>query len=221
MGDDRGQVARQRVSDSERDQAVAELRQHLGEGRLLPEELSERVERALGARTRGDLEAVLADLPSSAPPLPEGPRPHATGWTVSIMASSLRRGRWRPRPRTNVISVMGSATIDLRQADLDGPELVIHAVAVMGEVEIVVPEGIDLDVSGIPILGEKSLDVRPGPARPGSPRVLVRAVPVMGSVVVRSRPAPGTRAGGRTTLGSGRAQGLSREALDRASGETE
>ncbi|MBO0886294.1 MAG: DUF1707 and DUF2154 domain-containing protein [Acidimicrobiales bacterium] len=218
MGDDRGHLARQRVSDSDRDDAVAELRRHLGEGRLDADELSERVEGALAARTRADLEAVLADLPSASPPAPDGPRPHATGWTVGIMASSVRRGRWRPRPRTNVVSVMGSCTIDLRQAYLDGPELVIHAVAVMGEVEIVVPEGIDVDVSGIPILGEKSLDVRPGPLRPGTPRVLVRAVPVMGSVVVRSRQAPGAE-GDRRTVGPGPAHGPGRAALDRAAGE--
>jgi hypothetical protein len=101
---------------------------------------------------------------------------------------------------------MGSCTIDLRQADLDGPELVIHAVAVMGEVEIVVPEGIEVDLSGIPIMGEKSLDVRPGPVRRGGPRVLVRAVPVMGSVVVRSRPLPGGQGGDRRPLGSGPGQ---------------
>lgn len=217
MGDDRDRAARERVSDSDRDQAVAELRRHLGEGRLDPSELSERVERALVARTRGDLEAVLADLPPAPPPVLERPPAHATGWTVGIMASSVRRGRWRPRPRTNVVSVMGSCTLDLRQADLDGPELVIHAVAVMGEVEIVVPEGIEVDVSGIPILGEKSLDVRPGPLRPGSPRVLVRAVPVMGSVVVRSREHRAAQERDQRAVGSGPAHGPGPGLLHRAS----
>jgi hypothetical protein len=207
MGDDPDRPARERVSDSDRDQAVAELRRHLSEGRLDHDELSERLERALVARTRGDLELVLADLPAAPTPASPAPRPQATGWTVGIMASSVRRGRWRPRPRTNVVSVMGSCTLDLRQADLDGPELVIHAVAVMGEVEIVVPEGIEVDVTGIPIMGDKSLDIRPGPVRPGAPRVLVRAVPVMGSVVVRSRPVPGVEGGDPRTLGPGPAQG--------------
>jgi Domain of unknown function (DUF1707)/Cell wall-active antibiotics response 4TMS YvqF len=202
MGDDPDRAARERVSDSDRDEAVTELRRHSSEGRLDHDELSERLERALGARTRGDLEAVLSDLPSRPAPVPEGPRPREAGWTVGIMGSSIRRGRWRPRPRTNVVSVMGACTLDLRQADLEGPEIVIHAVAVMGEVEIVVPEGMEVDVSGIPIMGEKSLDVRPGPVRPGAPKVLVRAVPVMGSVVVRSRPAPG-EGGDRRILGPG------------------
>jgi len=52
-----------RVSDRERDEVTTQLRDHAAEGRLTPEELDERVERALGARTGADLDAVLADLP--------------------------------------------------------------------------------------------------------------------------------------------------------------
>jgi hypothetical protein len=52
-----------RVSDRERDEVTTQLRDHAAEGRLSPEELDERVERALAARTGADLDAVLADLP--------------------------------------------------------------------------------------------------------------------------------------------------------------
>jgi hypothetical protein len=54
---------RLRVSDRERDEVTTLLRDHAAEGRLSPEELDERVERALAARTGADLDAVLADLP--------------------------------------------------------------------------------------------------------------------------------------------------------------
>jgi hypothetical protein len=52
-----------RVSDRERDEVTTQLRDHAAEGRLSPEELDERVGRALAARTGADLDAVLADLP--------------------------------------------------------------------------------------------------------------------------------------------------------------
>ena len=52
-----------RVSDRERDEVTTQLRDHAAEGRLTPEELDERVERALAARTGADLDALLADLP--------------------------------------------------------------------------------------------------------------------------------------------------------------
>ena len=45
------------VSDAERDEAAERLRQAAGEGRLTPEELEERLGRAFGARTRGELDA--------------------------------------------------------------------------------------------------------------------------------------------------------------------
>jgi hypothetical protein len=52
-----------RASDRERDEVITQLRDHAAEGRLSPEELDERVERALAARTGADLDAALADLP--------------------------------------------------------------------------------------------------------------------------------------------------------------
>jgi hypothetical protein len=52
-----------RASQTERERAVERLRDHAGEGRLELEELEERIERALHARTRGDLRALFADLP--------------------------------------------------------------------------------------------------------------------------------------------------------------
>jgi hypothetical protein len=54
-----------RVSDAEREAAASELREHFASGRLDSEELSERLDRALAAKTRGDLNALFTDLPSS------------------------------------------------------------------------------------------------------------------------------------------------------------
>jgi hypothetical protein len=56
-----------RVSDRERDEVVTLLRDHAADGRLSPEELDERVERALAARTGSELDALLGDLPYRRP----------------------------------------------------------------------------------------------------------------------------------------------------------
>ena len=58
----------QRVADADRDRTVTQLREHVVEGRLTLDEFSERVGLALQARTRGDLDAVMADLPQVPPP---------------------------------------------------------------------------------------------------------------------------------------------------------
>jgi hypothetical protein len=53
-----------RVSDEERERSVDTLRDHYADGRLSSDELEERVERAYQARTRGELDALMRDLPS-------------------------------------------------------------------------------------------------------------------------------------------------------------
>ena len=63
-----------RASDGDRERAVDELRAHAAEGRLTVEELEERVQRALAARTLGELRGQTRDLPDRAPPAPPRPR---------------------------------------------------------------------------------------------------------------------------------------------------
>lgn len=64
-----------RVSDAERDAAVAELGQHYRDGRLTVEEFDERSGQAFAAKTGDQLHALFADLPSSqvAPAMPSPP----------------------------------------------------------------------------------------------------------------------------------------------------
>jgi hypothetical protein len=51
------------AANSQRERAVATLRHHFLQGRLTAEELAERCERALAARTTADLREALSDLP--------------------------------------------------------------------------------------------------------------------------------------------------------------
>lgn len=63
-----------RASDAERDEVDAQLRHHYSVGRLTLPELEERVAAACQARTRDELDALMADLPTelkAAPPTDE------------------------------------------------------------------------------------------------------------------------------------------------------
>jgi Domain of unknown function (DUF1707) len=77
-----------RVSDADRDAALAELAQHYEAGRLTSEELDERTGRILAARTGTDLESQLTDLPvlTSQSAAPEQHRPPRS---VSNLAPGL------------------------------------------------------------------------------------------------------------------------------------
>jgi len=69
-----------RVSDADRDRAIAELSEHFQAGRLTTDELEDRTGRALQARTAGELTELFTDLPrrpanatgSAPPPAPAG-----------------------------------------------------------------------------------------------------------------------------------------------------
>jgi hypothetical protein len=73
-----------RVSDAERDAVAAELAEHLKDGRLDTAEFDERVGRAVTAKTRGDLDPLLADLPRRAQVPPPAPRRRA-GWPLPLV----------------------------------------------------------------------------------------------------------------------------------------
>jgi Domain of unknown function (DUF1707) len=59
-----------RASDSERQATADRLKDDYAAGRLDIDEFDERMQRALGARTRRDLADLLADLPASGPTTP-------------------------------------------------------------------------------------------------------------------------------------------------------
>jgi hypothetical protein len=73
-----------RVSDAERDAVAAELAEHLKDGRLDTAEFDERVGQAVTAKTRGDLDRLLADLPRPDPVPPPAARRRA-GWPLPLV----------------------------------------------------------------------------------------------------------------------------------------
>jgi Flp pilus assembly protein TadB len=64
-----------RASDSDREQVAERLRKAAAEGRLLAEELEQRLGAALRARTYGELDALVDDLPGDRAPAPRNHAP--------------------------------------------------------------------------------------------------------------------------------------------------
>ena len=109
-----------RASDADRDRTAAALREHMAAGRLTTEEFDERLDKVYAAKTLGDLDDLMADLPrtdleqqpagvslhhaGSSPPLPEQ-RPDG-----SVQASG---GRFSPAWRAAWGSWLGIALVFL------------------------------------------------------------------------------------------------------------
>jgi len=184
-----------RVSDSDRERAADVLREAAGHGRITMDELDERLELTYAAKTYADLAAVTRDLPGPAQ-APSAVQPAMAGriggtprskFSVAIMSSARRMGRWVV-PRNYVgVAVMGGIELDLREAQFSEPEVTIHAYTLMGGIEITVPEDVDVDVSGVAFMGGFDHNAS-GPGVPGAPRVRIIGFALMGGVDVRRKP---------------------------------
>ncbi|MCU1461284.1 MAG: hypothetical protein JWO37_1359 [Acidimicrobiales bacterium] len=180
------------VTDAERDRVVAMLRSHCGDGTITLDEFADRVGVVFESTTRAELRAALDGLPvavlpepgDSALPAPVSHRP-TTSSVIGIMSGGQAKGRWRPADHVSAFALMGGVGIDLRNAELTGPTIDISAVAIMGGIEIIVPEGVPVEVSGLAIMGGKEVKLRDVPVRPGLPLVRVKAFAFWGGVVVR------------------------------------
>jgi Domain of unknown function (DUF1707)/Cell wall-active antibiotics response 4TMS YvqF len=175
-----------RASDAERDATVERLSVATGDGRLTLEEFSQRMDRATTARTRAELDRLVADLPAEAATAAVAGRAPAaaSAWHVSPIGGLSVSGPWRMAKHEIVVSLVGGARLDLSQAELAAPEVTLTKVSLVGGVRIGVPTGIRVEVSGFSLLGGTRVERGPEPG-PGAPTVHVRAFSLVGGVRIR------------------------------------
>ncbi|MGI9021642.1 MAG: DUF1707 SHOCT-like domain-containing protein, partial [Acidimicrobiales bacterium] len=93
-------------------------------------------------------------------------------------------GPWRAGPRTRAVAVFGDSTVDLREAISDGEVIEVSAVAVFGDVHIIVAPGSRVEMSGLALFGDKRSEVADAGSATG-PLVRVKALAMFGDVKVR------------------------------------
>ncbi|MDX2525902.1 DUF1707 SHOCT-like domain-containing protein [Streptomyces europaeiscabiei] len=192
-----------RASDADRDRIADLLRDALAEGRLTAEEHSERVEGVLAAKTVGELDVFVRDLPAGqarraarayVPPVssvPNRPTPGAIpidpdDRLVAVFSASMRKGRWRAGRRIHAYAIFGSVEIDLSEALFEHRQVMIKAISVFGSVEIRVPENVSLRGSGGGILGNFEVDALDS-GETDAPVVYVDGLAVLGSIEARPK----------------------------------
>jgi Domain of unknown function (DUF1707) len=172
-----------RASDAERETIVSRLSEHAAAGRLTLAELEERIGLAYTSTTRADLTKLLADLPKGVATPPPSRR-KATEWVVSVMSGAEKVGRWRVGGRLTTLALMGGNDIDLRDAEIDADDVTIVAVAVMGGIDIYVPDTVELEMGGFAFMGGNGERGSTRAPRPGGPRIKVLAYSLMGGIDV-------------------------------------
>ncbi len=165
---------------------VALLTQAAGDGRLTLGEHSERAERAYAARTLGELSALTTDLAApSAQPI----RLDTRRSVAAVFGKDRREGRWVVPETLAVTAIFGEVVLDLREALLQASRTTLLATVIGGTVQLIVPDGVAVQMTGTSVLGRRLTGSGVAPA-PGVPVIEVRAMAVAGRVktIVPRRP---------------------------------
>lgn len=153
------------VGDDDRDTAAQRLRDAYATGHLTHEEMEERLDQVLTARTHGDLAAPLASLPDE-----------DAGTTSTIGAATgriRRRGAWRVPRSLKVESAFGKVRLDLSKAIIEHPVVDIELQVGTGRAKITVPRDAIVELDGLHT-GLKDARYTPRrPARPGGPKIRI------------------------------------------------
>jgi hypothetical protein len=181
-------------TDADRDAAAERLADAAGDGRLTLEEFSDRVGAVWAADRLDEIAAATAGI-EPAPPVGST---RTVSTVVSVMGDQRRTGRWRLPARLRGYSLMGDIKLDLRSVVCSEQEVEITTVALMGDLVVEVPEGVEVELAGFALMGDRELRLAPVARVPGTPLIRIRAYAVMGDVKVRSSTPSGEdeRAGG-------------------------
>jgi len=183
-----------RASDAEREQTGELLRQATVDGRLSLDEFSERFMLAQQARTRGELEAIARDLPQmstrsrqSQTSSLSGQRPTAK---ISAVLSGVERTcSWHLAPTTEISSIFGGCKLDLRYATISSGVTTLDARIFCGNLELIVPEGVDVEIDAAMILASRTIRLTSSPKLNSlKPVILITGTVFCGSITVRDTP---------------------------------
>lgn len=185
---------RSNTLESFRRRTIAEL-QHQHEERDLPHaEFERRVELAREASSPGELRPLLSDLvttPSAGAELAPVSRAairaveagRDSDFVFALMSGSTRAGTWDPPETIHAVAVMGGVELDFRDARLLEGETEVQALAVMGGIKVIVPSDVHVAVGGIGLLGGFS-HVRHSAPDEDAPLIRIGGLAVMGGVEV-------------------------------------
>ncbi len=196
MGQDFSPAGNIRIGYRERDAVAAVLQEAAGDGRLSMDELDDRLEAALHAKTYADLDPLVADLSvelpshalSSGQPRAQGPP--SAGYSREDplrldagMGSEKRQGVWTVPPFILIKQGMGSVKLNCLEATPAAQLIEIQVIGGAGSIVLVLPDGWAADADRLH-KGSKSVKVPREPA-PGKPLLVIYGSLGLGSFKVR------------------------------------
>jgi hypothetical protein len=142
-----------RASHADRDRVVEELRVAAGDGRLTAEELDERLEAALTARTYRELAVLTADLPPAGVTSVVSATPKDVLRMVHKGGNAHQAGRWVVPKRIEAKVTGGNVKLDFTEAVITDRVLQVDADVRGGNLVIVTKPGVVVDTNDITTVG--------------------------------------------------------------------
>jgi hypothetical protein len=175
-----------RAAHEDRDRVVEVLRVAAGDGRLSAEELDERVEQALNARTYGELSALVADLPGAPSGMGAVAKPKDVLRLDRYGANARQAGRWTVPQRIEAKVTGGNVTLDFTQAIITLPVLPVSVSLMGGNLTLITRPGIVVETDEVALVGGNvKAREHPDDQAPILLRVEVTGRVTGGSVIVR------------------------------------
>ncbi|MHB1511331.1 MAG: hypothetical protein ACYCST_19915 [Acidimicrobiales bacterium] len=103
--------------------------------------------------------------------------------TGALFAHVMPRGQLRLGRRTIAISVPSDIDLDLREASIEAPRTSVMLVALVGNVDVFVPDGIEVNVGGLAVIGHRR-DWGRDVSMPDAPTLDVTVLGLLGTVDV-------------------------------------
>jgi len=171
-----------RISDADRNGTLRRLHNAVALGLIDIDEFEDRSSRVSQARTHGELDTLVGDLPGpGAIVTSAADRVELRGW----MGSLKRHGEWIVPTRLALVRRMGSVELDLTKARFAGPVVVIELDLIRGSVQIRLPNGASASIDDVTVYGGSARDLRKNAPAEGTPHVVLTGRMVMGSVKIR------------------------------------
>jgi hypothetical protein len=179
---------RLRVSDADRHQVAEVLRAAAGDGRIDLDELDERLAATYAARTYADLVPLTDDLPGARVPTPEPQRHRA------VLRKLDRSGVWVVPGEMTVLTMLGGAYLDFREATFSTPEVVLTVNAFFGGATVIVGPSTNVVIEATGFMGGYTPPSGLVAAKldAASPTVRIRGRAFWGGVNVERKHVPGS-----------------------------
>ncbi len=171
------------ITDQDREIAVRQIQRALAEGQVDFDDLDDRFGAIYQAQTRGELEAVSADLPLPPPPVAAAAGHPMASTSVSLFGDIRKSGDLAIEGELVFVSLFGDVVLDLATARIaDGSKVSVYSA--FGDATVILPDGIRVRRSAVSLLGDEKESLSPPVA--GAPTISVVRFGMFGDTKIYS-----------------------------------